>query len=157
VFPEGFCALFAPAAALPAWLLTPLLPKPVVEPVVVPGLPPGFAVLPVVAPAVPPVPPPALPPAPPAPLCAKAAALENIKAVAKPIVVSFMNYSDCLLAMGDKRMRAILVPSIRSGRVIASFMASASLRCGCDARMQETEPGSESEKKLPKRLALFRS
>lgn len=105
VFPEGFCALFAPAAALPAWLLTPLLPNPVVEPVVVPVLPPGLVevpVLPAVAPAVPPAPPPALPPAPPAPPWANAAALENIKAVAKPIAVSFMDYSHRLLAIGDK-------------------------------------------------------
>jgi hypothetical protein len=145
VFPEGFCALFAPAAALPAWLLRPLLPKPVVVPV----LPPGLAdvpVLPAVAPAVPPVP----PPAPPAPLCANAAALENIKTVAKPIVVSFMNYSACLLAMGDKHIRAMRVPSIRARADHHLVHGKPLFMPMRRSYMLETKPANESKRKGPR-------
>jgi hypothetical protein len=102
VFPDGFCALFAPAAALPAWLLRPLFPA--VEPVVVPVFAPGFVdvpVLPAAAPVVPPVPPAA-------PVWAKAAALESIKAAANPIAVSFMKFSHRLLAIGDKCFPGLL-------------------------------------------------
>src|SRR5690242_6075081 len=105
--------LLAPAAALPAWLLTPPLPVPVVPLLVVPGLE-EVEEEPVV-----PVPPPAVPPAPPAPPpvpCAKAAAPESIKAVAKPIAVSFIGCSCCLLAIGRQTADAALVPSdLRSG------------------------------------------
>jgi len=88
--------LLAPAAALPASLLKPPLPKPVVDPLpVVPGLEfEGAAVA---------AAPPAALPAPPAP-CAKAAELERINAVAKPIAVSFIGHSRFLSAISDKRL-----------------------------------------------------
>ena len=109
-FPDGFCVLLAPAAALPAWLLTPPLPMPVVPVVLVPGLEEveEDPVVPVPAPG---APAPAAPPAPPPP-CAKAAEPESIKAVAKPIAVSFIGCSCYPLAIGRQTVDAALVPSI---------------------------------------------
>jgi hypothetical protein len=79
LFPDGFLALFAPAAALPA-----LFP-PVDEPVVLDGAP---AVEPLLElePAAPADP----PPAPPPPAWANATVLESANAVANAIVLSFM-------------------------------------------------------------------
>lgn len=80
-FPDGFRALFAPAAALPASLL-----KPVVELPVVVLLTDGPVVVPLV------VDPPVavLPPVEPVPVCAIASVLANVSAAANPIVPSFM-------------------------------------------------------------------
>ena len=81
-FPDGFRVLFAPAAALPASLL-----KPVVElPVVVLLTDGAVVVVPLVA--EPPVD--VLPPVEPAPVCATASVLANVSAAANPIVPSFM-------------------------------------------------------------------
>jgi hypothetical protein len=77
LFPDGFLALFAPAAALPALLP----PAPLIDdPVVLDGEP--------VEPAAPvPTDP---PPAPPPPAWANARVFESANAVANAIVVSFM-------------------------------------------------------------------
>jgi hypothetical protein len=84
-FPDGFRALFAPAAALPASLLRPVVELPVVElPVVFPVDDP-VAVLPG---AVPPTE--LVPPAEPVPVCAIASVLANVSAAANPSVLSFM-------------------------------------------------------------------
>ena len=80
-FPDGFRVLFAPAAALPASLL-----KPVVELPVVVLLTDG----PVVVPLVVDRPVAVLPPVEPVPVCAIASVLANVSAAANPIVPSFM-------------------------------------------------------------------
>jgi hypothetical protein len=136
VFPEGFRALFAPAAALPAWLPTPLLLKPVVEPVV-PELPLGLVEVPVpaVAPVVPPPVPPPAPPAP-APPWAKAAALESIKAIANPIAVDFMDCFHRLLAIGDKHLSRFMFQTSGSGCDLSARLR-ASL-AGCHAFVHVT-------------------
>jgi hypothetical protein len=93
LFPDGFRLLFAPAAALPALLLIPLLVElPVVvpfieEPVVVP-----VAADPLAA---------ELPPAEP-PACAKANVLVIASTAANPIVVSFIVVS---IFVVDRRQR----------------------------------------------------
>jgi hypothetical protein len=94
LFPDGFRALFAPAAALPA----PLLGMPVVEvPVVVP-LTDDPVVAPVAgAPVV------ELAPAEPVPLCASANVLVSVSAAANPRLVSLMGAS--FLMRKDKRPR----------------------------------------------------
>jgi hypothetical protein len=82
LFPDGFRALFAPAAALPASLLMP----PLVElPVVVPVFGDPVAVLPGAAP-----PTELVPPVEPVPVCATANVLASVSAVANPRVLSFM-------------------------------------------------------------------
>jgi hypothetical protein len=82
-FPDGFRALFAPAAALPASLLRPVVELPVAElPVVFPVYDP-VAVLGA-------VPPTELPPAEPVPVCAMANVLASVSAAANPSVLSFM-------------------------------------------------------------------
>jgi hypothetical protein len=86
VVPDGFNPLLCAAAALPAWLLMPLLPTvlpvvvPVEEPVVVPGVvvTPGELL---------PVAPPVLV------VCAIASVLVNANAAASPNVAIRMNYS----------------------------------------------------------------
>jgi hypothetical protein len=80
-FPDGFRALFAPAAALPASLL-----RPVVElvPVVVPVDDPVAVLLGAVPPTEP------VPPVEPVPVCAIANVLANVSAAANPSVLSFM-------------------------------------------------------------------
>ena len=83
VVPDGFNPLLCAAAALPAWLLMPLLPTvlpvvvPVEEPVVVPGVVvmPGEVVLPPVVD------------------CAIASVLVSASAAASPNVAFLMNYS----------------------------------------------------------------
>ena len=83
VVPDGFNPLLWAAAALPAWLLMPLLPTvlpvvvPVEEPVVVPGVVvmPGEVVLPPVVD------------------CAIASVLVSASAAASPNVAILMNYS----------------------------------------------------------------
>jgi hypothetical protein len=87
LLPDGFNVLFAPAAALPALLPTPLLGAPVVVPVDDPVVPTDE---PVVAPAagLPAAEPPPAAPAPPA--CAKASVLVSANAAASLIVASFM-------------------------------------------------------------------
>jgi hypothetical protein len=99
VLPDGFSALFRPAAALPGPLLMPVLP--VALPVVVP-----VAGDPVVVPlaAVPPVA--ELPPVAPPVDCANAEVPVKISAVAKPNVVSFM--IDPFLAVQGKRAPRVL-------------------------------------------------
>jgi hypothetical protein len=87
VFPDGFRALFAPAAALPAPVPMPLVELSVELPgVVVDG--------PVVdGPVVPPLvvePPVEVPPVEPVPVCASAKLLANVNAAANPILMSFM-------------------------------------------------------------------
>ena len=91
LFPDGFAALLAPAAALPASLLM----VPFGElPVVLVELPVVFVELPVVVPLVVPLaaeppavePPPTEPPAD----CASATVLESASAVANPTVASLM-------------------------------------------------------------------
>jgi hypothetical protein len=84
LFPDGFLALFAPAAAPPALLP----PAPLIDdPVVVDGAP-AVEPLPEGEPAAPvPADP---PPAPPAPAWANARVFESANAVANAIVVSFM-------------------------------------------------------------------
>jgi hypothetical protein len=77
VFPDGFRLLFAPAAALPALLLIPLLAE---LPVVVP-----FIEEPVVVPDAADPPAAELPPA-----CANANVLVSASTTANPIVVSFI-------------------------------------------------------------------
>ena len=82
VVPDGFNPLLCAAAALPAWLLMPLLPTvlpvvvPVEEPVVVPGVVvmPGEVLPPVVD-------------------CAIASVLVSASAAASPNVAFLMNYS----------------------------------------------------------------
>jgi len=66
-----------------------------------------------------------------------------------------MNYSDCLLAMGDKRMRATRVPSIRAGaghRLVHGKRITA-------MRMRHshagTEPGKPIRKKAPETPSAF--
>jgi hypothetical protein len=84
VVPDGFNPLLCAAAALPAWLLMPLLPTvlpvvvPVEEPVVVPGVVvmPGEVVLPPVVVD-----------------CASASVLVNASAAASPNVADLMDYS----------------------------------------------------------------
>jgi hypothetical protein len=78
LFPDGFLALFAPAAALPAVLPPAALLD---DPVVLDGAPAVEPAAPV--PADP-------PPAPPAPAWANARPFESANAVANAIVVSFM-------------------------------------------------------------------
>ena len=79
LFPDGFRALFAPAAALPA----PLLGMPVVEvPVVVPLMDDPVVVPVAGAPVV------ELAPAEPVPLCASANVLASVNAAASPRLVS---------------------------------------------------------------------
>jgi hypothetical protein len=81
LFPDGFRLLFAPAAALPALLLIPLLAElPVVAP---------FVEEPVVVPEAADPPAAELPPAEP-PACANATVLVSASTAAKPIVVSFI-------------------------------------------------------------------
>jgi hypothetical protein len=83
VVPDGFNPLLCAAAALPAWLLMPLLPTvlpvvvPLEEPVVVPGVVvmPGEVVLPPVVD------------------CASASVLVNASAAASPNVADLMDYS----------------------------------------------------------------
>ncbi|MGC1563825.1 MAG: hypothetical protein WA820_28805 [Bradyrhizobium sp.] len=78
LFPDGFLALFAPAAALPAVLAPALF---IDDPVVLDGAPAAEPAAPV--PADP-------PPAPPAPAWANASVFESANAVANAIVLSFM-------------------------------------------------------------------
>lgn len=78
-FPDGFCVLFAPAAALPAPLLMPL------EPVVVP-----LVDDPAVVPLGEGLPTELVPPVEPVPVCAMANVLANVSAAANPRVLSFM-------------------------------------------------------------------
>jgi hypothetical protein len=97
VFPDGFTALFRPAAALPASLLMPVLGLvPVALPVVVPPVEDPAVAPPV---AVPPVPEP--PPAEPPLDCANAKLLVKTSAVANPSVASFMIAPFCCI--GSKR------------------------------------------------------
>ena len=88
LLPDGFKALFAPAAALPALKL---LPAPLIDdPVVVDGAP-IVEPLPEFEPAAPvPTDP---PPAPPAPAWANARVFESANAVANAIVVTLMSVS----------------------------------------------------------------
>jgi hypothetical protein len=88
VFPDGFRALFAPAAALPAPVPMPLVERSVELPGVVvdgpvvdgPVVPPLVVEPPVEVP----------PPLEPVPVCASAKVLANVNAAANPILMSFM-------------------------------------------------------------------
>ena len=90
LFPDGFRALFAPAAALPA-LRFGLLPGrlPGAAPVVVPPVDDPVVALPVADPLA------AAPAAVPVPLCAKAKVLVRANAAANPMLLSFMMFSLC--------------------------------------------------------------
>jgi hypothetical protein len=79
-FPDGFRALFAPAAALPASLLRPVVELPVLFPVDDP-----VAVLPGAVPPTELVPPVEL-----VPVCAMASVPANVRAAANPSVLYFM-------------------------------------------------------------------
>jgi hypothetical protein len=86
VFPDGFRALFAPAAALPA-----PVPMPLVESVELPGVVVDGPV--VDGPVVPPLvvdPPVEVLPVEPVPVCASAKVLASVNAAANPILMSFM-------------------------------------------------------------------
>ena len=99
LFPDGFRALFAPAAALPAALLG----MPVVElPVVVPLMDDPVVVPVAGAPVV------ELAPAEPVPLCASANVLASVSAAANPRLVSLMGLP--FLMRKDKRLRRDMFP-----------------------------------------------
>jgi hypothetical protein len=102
VLPDGFRALLAPAAALPAPLDAPLA-----LPVVVPA-----AADPVVVPlmAVPPV----LPLAEPVPDCASANVLVRASAVASPNVASFMIAPCCRCIMANEVAKTAFLPADHS-------------------------------------------
>jgi hypothetical protein len=86
LFPDGFAALFRPAAALPALLVMPVSAGlPVALPVVVPLVEDPVVVPPVAAPPVA-----ELPPAEPPQDCASAQVPVNASAVANPNAASFM-------------------------------------------------------------------
>jgi len=110
VLPDGFRALLAPAAALPA-----LLDAPLTLPVVVPA-----AGDPVVVPlmAAPPVEAPPL--ADPAPDCANANVLVRASAVSSPNVASFM-IAPCCCCMTANDVRQHCVPAGRSQFVAIPF------------------------------------
>jgi hypothetical protein len=83
LLPDGFTALLAPAAALPAPVLMPLL-------VEVPVVTPGLVVGPVAAPPVV-----VLLPVELVPVCASANVLANVSAAAKPRLVNLMMSFPC--------------------------------------------------------------
>jgi hypothetical protein len=94
LFPDGFRPLFAPAAALPAPVLTPpFAAVPLEDPVVVPIV----AGAPVVE----------LAPAEPVPLCASANVLVSVSAAANARLVSLMGILPFLVRK-DKRQRPIM-------------------------------------------------
>lgn len=101
LFPDGFWLLFAPAAALPAPLLIPLL---VELPVVAP-----FVEEPVVVPVAADPPAVELPPAEP-PACAKATVLVSASTAANPIVVSFIVVSMLIVDQGQTAGRSHVPP-----------------------------------------------
>jgi hypothetical protein len=103
VLPDGFRALFAPAAALPA-----LLDVPLALPVVVPVA--GEAVVPLAA--APPVL--ALPLAEPAPDCASANVLVKASAVASPNVTSFMIAPSCCFILANEIANTAFQPADHS-------------------------------------------
>jgi hypothetical protein len=104
VLPDGFRALFAPAAALPA-----LLDVPLALPVVVP-----VAGEPVVAPLVATPPVLALPLAEPAPDCASANVLVKASAVASPNVTSFMIAPSCCFILANEIANTAFQPADHS-------------------------------------------
>jgi hypothetical protein len=79
--PDGFRALLAPAAALPASLFMPVVEPPTELPVVVPL---GLVVLGADAPGE------VVPPVEPVPVCAMANVLASVSAAASPSVLNFM-------------------------------------------------------------------
>ncbi|MBR1231064.1 hypothetical protein [Bradyrhizobium sp. AUGA SZCCT0182] len=93
-FPDGFRALFAPAAALPASLL-----KPVVELPVVVLLTDGPVVVPLV------VDPPVavLPPVEPVPVCASAKLLASASTAANPSVPNFASFMVSFLSRYERK------------------------------------------------------
>jgi hypothetical protein len=125
VFPDGFRALFAPAAALPALLDMPVVPG--LVPIALPDVVP-VAVDPDVVPlaAAPPVdePPPAEPPLD----CANAEAPVRASAAASPNVASFM-VAPCCCCTTANEVRQRCVPAGRSQFVAFSVEDFGGHRC----------------------------
>jgi hypothetical protein len=107
--PEGFWVLFAPAAALPALLPSPLLAAlpvvPIDEPVVVPPVVDDPGAVPVIPGLLVPAAPGLLADPAPAPACANANVLVSAIAAARPIVASLMSLPFVFVRPRDKRRR----------------------------------------------------
>jgi hypothetical protein len=119
VLPEGFRALLAPAAALPAALDMPVpAAVPVALPVVVPVA--GEPIVPLAA-----APPVVDPPAEPVPDCASAKVPVNASAVARPNVVASFMIAPCCCCITANGVRQHCVPAERSQFVAVPPKSSA--------------------------------